>query len=144
MTQNSFLKRALLLLIISIFSIQFSYGQSNYLPGQVVTTKGDTLQGSIYYKDWRFSPKEITFKSDSLDIIQDFTPKDIKYFRVNNEVYISAKIEIEASPIMTKELETNSKLEIINKTAFISVIFDGDKKLYQYRSSKYQKEQFYI
>ena len=138
-----FSKKVLTLLIISIFSLQFSFGQNNYLSGYIIT-KGDTIKGLINYKDWHSSPKIISFKKDSLSIQQQFTPNDITSFKVSNEIYISSDIDIEISPIQTSELGTEPKLKVINETAFIRVIFDGKKKMYNYRSSKYRKDFFYI
>jgi len=145
MTQNSFIKRALLLLIISIFSIQFSYGQSSFLPGYIVTTKGDTLQGFIDYRDWGISPKEISFREDSIsNLFKKITTQDISSFVVNNNKYISAIIKHDISTNVTNNLGYNPKMKIKTDTSFIKVIFDGDKKLYKYKNSISRKNTFYI
>ena len=141
----SILKRALLLLIISIFSIQFSYGQSNFLPGHVTTTKGDTLQGFIDYRDWDISPKEISFREDSIsNLFKEFTTQNISSFVVNNNKYISAIIKHEISSDITTNLDYSPKMKIKTDTSFIKVIFDGEKKLYKYKNSKSRKNTFYI
>ena len=145
MFPNSFSKKVFTLLIISIFSIQFSFGQSNFLPGNVITAKGDTLKGFIDYRDWDVSPKEILFKTDvESSTIQKYTPKNTVSFVVNNDKYISATVKHEISSNIVNSMSHNSNLEIKTVTSFIKVIFDGDKKLLKYKNQDIRKDNFYI
>ena len=50
--------------IISVLFLAplFSLAQSNYQPGKVVTSSGDTLRGVIDYQAWTVNPETIFFK----------------------------------------------------------------------------------
>jgi hypothetical protein len=41
----------------------FSWAQSNYKQGRVVTLQGDTLRGYINYREWPYNPEEFAFKA---------------------------------------------------------------------------------
>ncbi len=53
---NALLAIVLLLPLVSL-------AQSNYKPGYVVTSKGDTVRGFIDYQDWGSNPTSISFKA---------------------------------------------------------------------------------
>src|SRR5689334_16185743 len=60
-----------------------SFAQSNYKPGYVVNTKGDTLRGYINYREWGVNPDAIEFKSSLSDKdSKTFTPSDISCFNI--------------------------------------------------------------
>ena len=68
----------LLTISVSIFA------QSNYRPGYVVQSNGDTLKGFINYREWDKCPESIDFKSNPADEqISKFTPLNSKGFQVN-------------------------------------------------------------
>lgn len=69
--------------------------QSNYKPGYVITTKGDTLRGTINVKDWSSNPESISFQDKAG--IKNYTVSDIRYFNVLNLSYqrYTGKISID-------------------------------------------------
>lgn len=125
-------------------SLQFSFGQSNYLSGNIITLEGDTLQGIIDYRDWNTSPKKVLFKKDKSSQNQSYGPSEISSFKVNKQHYISAVIDTEISQTIDDKLDTSHELNIKKISSFVKVIFDGEKKLYHYKSDEYKKDNFYI
>jgi hypothetical protein len=62
----------------------FSFAQSNYKPGYVVTLKGDTLHGFIDYREWSSNPNSINFKTAIADNkAREFTPAEIGFFNIS-------------------------------------------------------------
>ena len=42
----------------------YTVAQSNFQPGLIVNSKGDTIHGAIDFREWENSPKTILFKPD--------------------------------------------------------------------------------
>jgi hypothetical protein len=77
------MKQLFIILFLSVFIPLLSIAQSNYKPGYVVTTKGDTLKGFIDYREWDINPRSINFKSNGSSDAKSLTPADITFFNVN-------------------------------------------------------------
>jgi hypothetical protein len=129
--------------IIGICIFQSSFCQENYLPGYIINLTGDTLHGFIDYRNWNRNPKIIFFKEKSNGHKAKYTPLDIKAFGVRDEIYESAKVEVEESSDNTSELQSNNELDIQVDTVFLQTMIKGSKSLYCYKN-KNEKDQFYI
>jgi hypothetical protein len=116
--------------------------QQNFLPGYYINIKGDTINGYIDYRKWELTPKTIQFKAELSTTTQTFSPHDIKEFKVANEKFISATVDVEISPT-DKEVykDYNPELKIIQETVFLHVLINGSKSLLFLGR---EKEQFYI
>ena len=79
--------------------------QNNYQPGFVVENNGDTVKGSIDYKRWDRSPTKISFKSVTQSKV--YSPLDITSFKVANEIYISAIVDVDRSPHKIAEADNS-------------------------------------
>ena len=61
-------------LLLSLFLLPFfSVAQSNYKPGYVVTSKGDTIHGFIDLQAWDSNPTAISFKPAMVQPLGDVT-----------------------------------------------------------------------
>jgi len=130
----------LLLLLLNSYS---SLSQENYLPGYILQWNGDTLNGFIDYRNWVRNPGEISFKATLSDEKSEFTPARINCFSVSGKIYESAVLEIETSPVNMQFLLYDPGLHFKSDTAFLQVLFRGEKSLYYYVTSD-EKDQFYI
>ncbi|MES2109101.1 MAG: outer membrane beta-barrel protein [Bacteroidota bacterium] len=76
---------AIVLLPISIFA------QSNYKPGYVIQSNGDTLRGYINYREWDNNPTSIAFKNSLSDKqSRKFDPASANKFEINGlESYVT-------------------------------------------------------
>ncbi|HCT30845.1 MAG TPA: hypothetical protein DIW31_08945 [Bacteroidales bacterium] len=120
-----------------------AFGQENYLPGYVLTLKGDTLKGYIDYREWEKDKKVVFFKKTLDDAKTQYAPLAIKGFGVNEENYESAIVKTEMSTEYTQDLELGSELKIEMDTAFLRAAIRGTKSLYYY-TNKRMKVQFYV
>ncbi len=130
------------LLMLSVFILNTSFSQDNYLAGQVITLSGDTLNGQINYHNWTINPNKIGFCSASGGKKNMYTPTEIKGFVVSDEIYQSAIVEVEISPTQTSDLGFESKLHITIDTIFLQTIIEGTKSLYYYKNNN-SNENFY-
>lgn len=135
------LKRVLTL--ITVFFLQFSFGQENYVSGYVINKNGDTLQGTIDYRNWEYPPEKINFKNQGNNSPITFTPDDIVEFSVQGDKFFRGIVETEISSSKTNKLKKESSLEIKMDTTFLQVLFDGKKSLYFSRND-FNKDNFYI
>jgi hypothetical protein len=133
----------LILSILLCFFLQTSFGQEKYLPGYIVLPQGDTLHGFVDYRNWERTPNKIFFKKKISDDKSVHSPLDIREFGVLDEIYESAIIETEVSPVNTSELQYNPELIIKRDTCFLQAMVKGVKSLYYYKNILGQ-EQFYI
>ncbi|MTI30221.1 hypothetical protein, partial [Xanthovirga aplysinae] len=117
----------ILVLVYFLVIVNCSYGQENYLPGSLISIEGDTLKGFIDYRNWDYNPDEIFFKSGEDGEIITYKPKDILGFKVKDEVYVSASVEVELSSIRTNDLTYSPELIINVESVFLQTMFEGSK-----------------
>ncbi len=113
----------------------FSFGQSNYKPGYVITLKGDTLKGLIDYREWNSNPKSINFKTAVTDSkARELTPEEINVFNINNrETYqrYAGLISMDATDIDHIESVRDTSTRVA--TVFFKVLQKGNNlALYSY------------
>jgi len=138
--KNFMIQTALTLWMICVF--QVAYSQENFMPGYVIKPDGDTLKGSIDYRNWLSNPDKIFFKGESSETRYAYTPMEIKGFRVADELYQSATVEVEVTSDQVNELTPYADLNIEVVTTFLQTIVKGEKGLYSYKDFQ-GKEQFY-
>lgn len=132
----------LALVFSGILLFQIVHSQEKYLPGYVINLKGDTLSGFIDYRNWKINPGKINFKDRAENKKFTFLPSDIIEFKVKDEVYVSAIINIETSPRSTAELNYDKAMHLQAEAAFLQTFYKGKKSLYHYFN--YGKDYFYI
>lgn len=135
--------KKIVLSAIGILAFQLAYSQENYISGFVVKNDADTLHGFVDYRNWKNNPDIIRFKSNIDDEPISLNPMDITEFQVEDEIYVSAIVDIEDSPLQTDKLKEDNKLNIKVDTTFLQTLYRGEKSLYYYKSSN-SKENFYF
>ncbi|MDR3693471.1 hypothetical protein [Mucilaginibacter sp.] len=133
------------LFAIVIFLPFFSVAQSNYQPGYVVTTAGDTVRGFIDYKDWDSNPEAISFKSTPGDPAKkNFTLNDITFFNITGFAgYKRYTCSISTDITNTNNLVDGRDTSFKVATVFLQVLQQG-KNLTLYAYTNAQKTRFYI
>lgn len=131
---------------ITVVLLQFvflcAYGQENFLPGYIIDLKGDTTKGFIDYRNWDKNPKDVVFRNDTDGIKSTYKPLDIREFRVLDELYEGAIVEIETSPVLTAKLKPDPELYFAIDTTFLQTVIRGTKSLY-YLKDRTGKSHFY-
>ncbi|MET3112486.1 hypothetical protein AAKU52_000197 [Pedobacter sp. CG_S7] len=137
------MKFFLRLLLLFIFPF-FSFAQSNFQPGYIVTPKGDTVIGFIDYKERSVNPVKVVFKPHKYSLTQQYTINDCTAFGINHlETYQRFVVAIS----MSKENNNNLSHGLDNSerrdTVFLKVLQSG-KNVVLYAYQDPLKKRFYI
>jgi len=140
--------KRIIAIFICFFALQFCFSQENLLPGYIVQLNGDTVKGHIDYRNWEKNPSKVSFTEDVNKTKMRYSPLDIKSFGVQGENYVSAIVQIEVSLTNKTEyiitnLQISNQLTFKTDTAFLQIIYAGEKSLYYYKTNT-GKENFYI
>ncbi len=135
--------KSLLLILLTLLVVKASYAQQNFVPGYIIQTNGDTVRGLIDFRDWGISPEKVKFKKDNVSEPITLRPGHISGFMVQDLIYISAIVDIDVSPMTVENLDFNNNPLIMEDTAFIQILFRGEKNLYYHKSAD-RREYFYI
>jgi hypothetical protein len=136
-------KRKLVLSTLGILIFCQTFSQRNFLPGYVINLDHDTLYGEIDYKNWSQNPKTINFQTALNGSIIIFSPSDLIRFSVKDEIYQSAEVEVETSSNNPEHLDRNPEFNIITVSAFLQVLFEGEKNLFHLTMAD-GKDNYYI
>ncbi|WP_345954395.1 hypothetical protein [Mucilaginibacter sp. PAMB04168] len=121
------MKQISLTLFILIFLFAgIGHAQSNYKPGIVIQSKGDTLKGLINYREWSSSPEYCEFKTDLSQKAQRFYPNSIQSFEIAGlEKYLaySGRISMDKNvfPDVSPSLDTTTTPD----TIFLKFAYQG-------------------
>ncbi|MDB5134285.1 MAG: hypothetical protein JWP37_888 [Mucilaginibacter sp.] len=137
----NFYKLLLLFFLLPVFS----WAQSNYKAGYIVTLKGDTAKGYIDFREWTSNPTSINFKTTATDSkVRKFNPEEISFFAVNGfEAYRQYTGPISTDIIDLDHIGSGKDTSIRTATVFLKVLEKGSKvALYMYTDDI--KTRYYI
>jgi hypothetical protein len=135
----------LLYFIILILLPSLIFAQTNYQPGYIVKTTGDTVKGYIDYREWDQTPTSIKFSlNKSGSSIQRFNPGDVSGFGIYGmEKYISYSGNISADRNKFPDIPGNLDTTKVQATLFLKVIVEGNH-LSLYSQTDETKIRFFI
>lgn len=116
--------------------IQFNAkAQRNFKPGYIVTLSGDTTKGFIDYKEWNQNPRDITFKTTEQASLQQYSPKEIKAFGVNQFDHYQRYIgPVTKGAVDLADLSIGIDSSVVSETIFLRIIASGKNlTLHSYR-----------
>lgn len=128
---------------IILFMPLFTFAQSNYKPGYIVDLKGDTLKGTIDYKEWEKNPRQVSFQNNT-GVVQVYTTQNAKAFAVSGlEYYEKYIVSVSTDPVEVNDLKTRSDADFVKDTVFLKVLARG-KYLSLYYYADNIKPRFYL
>src|SRR5690606_19396504 len=107
------------LVVIGLLTVQLVWSQENFKPGYIIKNYADTVHGFVDYRNWDRNPDKIFFKQNPEDNPLSFNPLQITEFGVNNDIYLSAIVDAEISPLQESRLEDNPYTNIRIDTTFL-------------------------
>lgn len=110
--------KKLLLLALTIGTLETGFAQSDYRTGYVVTNRGDTLKGLIPYREGSKAYKFVTFKTKENQEAVTYLPPEIKGYGFENDKFFQSK---------TIAIKDETPKEV-----FLEVITRGTVSLYRY------------
>lgn len=136
------MKRFLFLLLF--VAPLFSFSQSNYIKGYVITESGDTLKGYINYREHLSNPTSFAFKSATDSKPQVFTLKNCSGFVIADiDAYQRDVVRISMGSVATSSLSTGLDSASRQDTVFLRVLQTGKNvTLFSYTDDL--KKRFYL
>ena len=119
--------------------------QSNYKPGYVVNSKGDTLKGFIDYKEWSKNPKQFSFKNNFGDArSEEFNLENASAFAITGfEYYERHTVSVSTDSMDVNTLHGNVQNNFVTETVFLRIVSRGSHvSLYSYTDAI--KRRFYL
>src|SRR3569833_1922396 len=130
------LSKPLIILIAFVFLLPLAaLSQSNYKPGYVVMSKGDTVKGFIDYQEWDICPDTIKFKKTLLGERSLYGVNEIGFFSIENmDEYKRFTVSISNAEVDPNKIEYLKDTTARTATVFLRVLQRGDKvALYAYK-----------
>lgn len=125
---------------ILLISVNVCFSQYNFIPGYILSVKGDTLKGEVFDRGDIRNSQSVTFRENENEKEQYYSPTDINAYYISNGNYYESKIfdyyqEIPVRSLYlivntSKESKNRSAYEVIRDTAFLRVVVKGKAKLY--------------
>lgn len=143
MKTSSFSISIVLLASVFIFHSGKILAQENFQPGYILQNNGDTVYGSIDYRNWEKSPDRILFKAKNHPEPQICLPMTVKGFMVADARYRGAVVQTEVSPVNTDDLTHDPALRFETDTTFLEVLVEGPSELLYYMNEAGNR-QFYL
>lgn len=127
--------------LIWVLLMNFDLNAQNFLNGYVITSNGDTIRGTINYKNWEKNPKAISFRTANSAIEETFSINELKEFDITGyDHYLKASVQKDMRPVSfdASEDDINSvALSNIQDTVFLRRLVKGSKiSLYELVDSK--------
>ncbi len=135
--------KKLKILIIGLLACQFTIAQSNFLSGKIIATNGDTINAFIDYRGWIKNPHFINVKNNLNEESIVKKTSDILEFRVKDEIYVSAIVEVALNDTELANSEGNPNVKTSTDTVFLQTLFRGEKSLFFYKG-KNRADSYYI
>lgn len=136
MNKNDMVMNKVLIVMLCLMAYFQGHTQKNYISGYIVKMEGDTVKGFVNYSNWDVNPDKVEFKIGENEKPTLFSPDDIAGFGVANEIYASAKVQTEISPIDIQKINFNKEFETQYETAFLQALVVGHKSLFLYKNKE--------
>lgn len=138
--------RKYLLLLSIILTGTCAISQTNYIDGFIINNNGDTIHGSIDYRNWKNNPESVGFLNSN-NSRQVFSPADIKGFFVSsvNESYMAFDVEMDMLPDDADDAINKTNIDSVStkqKAFLLQLINSSSLKLYEFAANR--KEHFYF
>lgn len=133
------------IILISAFFLSLNAkAQSNYKPGYVVTSKGDTTKGYIDYREWDENPLEIRFRKTAGSEVEKFTPGNTLAFDITGlDHYESYNLHISQGRTEVSKMPVGVDTSYVAAQVFLQQVAAGKYvRLYSYKD--HIKTRFYI
>lgn len=129
------------LLLLTIVDLTFAQRSGGpFLDGKVIENNGDTINVQISYNNWSLTPESISYRLNSSTDLITSTATGIRGFKIN-EVgsFISAKVQIDISSDILRQLSSNPDPEWVSKDIFLQELVVSKVNLYRYSSKSFKR-----
>lgn len=129
------MKKSIYILFL-LFVVSVIQAQTLFEKGFYVDNIGNKVEGLIKNIDWKNNPTEFEFKYNENEESQIISINNAKEFVVDGKSkYIRAKVDIDRSSSITKDLSNNKLPVFKNETLFLKNIVEGKANLFLYEDN---------
>jgi hypothetical protein len=125
-------------IIFHLLACSAVLGQKKEFTGYYVNLQGDTIKGALNYRQWKFNPSEVEFRSNSSVLM--LTPQNAREFYTDGyETYISYKGSRLINPIESNgnPAKNDSASRFSELSAFLKLIYTSkEAKLFVYQDKE--------
>lgn len=122
-----------ILSILFLLSVYYSYSQSNFKNGKIITIDRDTINCLILDKDKLNTPDFFKYKTGENSEVQIADVNNtLKVIIENQKIFVRHKVNIDMSDDSYGNLSLNRQPIFQEKTVFLKVLVDGSKSLFEY------------
>ena len=139
---TTLLRASLLVILFFLLNHSTTFAQKNYLSGEITKLDGQVEKGFINYQNWVKNPNSISFKLKENGASVSYKPTTIRGFRVANESYESATVQVENSSEELTKATKSADLILTTEDVFLQTMFKGEKSLFHFKNEV--KSLFYI
>lgn len=108
--------------------------QTHLQPGYIISNNDEVVHGMMEFFAYEKNPESVMFLQSN-GSSRTLKPGDIKAFSVDQRMFVSATVDVETSEQDLNLLSEEQALQLIQKTVFLQVLIDGDKRLYYFRQA---------
>ncbi len=132
--------RHTLLTTLFLFSIAFSYSQSNYKKGYIISNETSERTSGYFKKvKWDFSPTAIIFKEEGASKFERIAVDKLKEFRIENESkFVIARVAFDPSNDY-ENLSLRNDLNLQETTVALEILVEGEKTLLKYKTKALER-----
>ena len=122
------------LTIFSLFIINnISFAQNKFLPGYFISNEGDKISCEILNADWKYYPKEISYRLLGTSAELKINTDEIQGFFIEQGPYYKRFIvKIDRSSDDVNVMSNNAEPEFKEEKLMLKVLLEGKANLYQY------------
>ncbi|WP_034889336.1 hypothetical protein [Gillisia sp. Hel_I_29] len=124
-----------LISIITFFLISTCYAQVKFEKGYYIDVSGNRISGYIENQDWNDNPESFNFKINENSEPEFKTIDNILEFGVANSRFLKAKVQVDLSRNLVRELTENRSPEFTTRVVLLSYLIDGQADLFLYRKN---------
>lgn len=129
--------------IVSFFFNQLPvFSQSNFYPGYIIKSNGDTADGFVKLNRQTKNPASISFRTTETSPETEYMPTGILGFFDGESHYVAAHVTIE-KPSEGTSLEERPDFELYSDRVFLKYLVKGEKSLLYLRHND-DRDHFYI
>jgi hypothetical protein len=114
-----------------------SFGQVTFEKGYFINNENQRIECLIKNYDWKLNPKEIEYKIDENDTLQQGNLSNIKEFGIiGSSRYVRADVKIDVSPWEMDKLSKVRNPEWSEQRLFLKVLVEGKATLYHFNGDE--------
>lgn len=129
------MKRQLLILIISLFSLS-GFSQINFEKGYFINNSGERIECFIKNDKWKYNPVSFEYKETQDSQVKTASIENIVEFGIDNySKYERHNVKIDRSSEILSELSSDRNPVFAEEELFLKVLIEGQATLYVYQDT---------